>query len=141
MKLSILLSCAVAILGAVSTSARLAHHHDSANLTPADYDANYDVEDFKEDILGDEDLISDGTRCRDDNDCSRTSFCNKFEKCEYKYKPKPTWRDIRNACNNPKNCNRCKKQCPSGDIKDACKELHCNSEDWLEDELEETMAE
>lgn len=32
-------------------------------------------------------------------------------------------------------------QCPSGDIKDACKELHCNSEDWLEDELEETMAE
>jgi len=32
-------------------------------------------------------------------------------------------------------------QCPGGAIKDACKDQHCNGEDWLEDELEETMSE
>jgi len=32
-------------------------------------------------------------------------------------------------------------QCPGGDIKDACKDLYCNSEDWLEDEFEEAMSE
>ncbi|EJK46195.1 hypothetical protein THAOC_35145 [Thalassiosira oceanica] len=48
MKLSILLSVAVAFLGAVSTSARLAHHRqDSTDLTTADYDADYaDEEDY-----------------------------------------------------------------------------------------------
>jgi len=32
-------------------------------------------------------------------------------------------------------------QCPNGDIKDACKDKECNSEDWLEDEFEEAVSE
>ena len=91
MKLSILLSSAVVILEAVSTSARLGHYHyDSAvstsrppflnpyltnrsQINSADYDADYGVEDFG-DILRDEEPIF-VLGCRHDTECEAGYQC------------------------------------------------------------------